>query len=182
MAPLAPSQHCPCLSAVPPLLWQQLFFCMGHRNILGQENGIWGQFLGVSAVIISKLMLEDNAVYLGNICCAGINSGVLLWQQRAPNPAPEAQNPGEYVRESRCFELWESITRSTTRLVGSGAKTLKFLSKFCLFLNNEFWEPFTGFEITNLLSPPFEPVNSWPWPLHRSVIHALAYPCPQVII
>lgn len=44
-------------------------------------------------MVYSKLMLEDNAIYVGNVCCAKINSGVFLWQQRAPNPAANAQNP-----------------------------------------------------------------------------------------
>lgn len=44
----------------------------------GQEDGIWGQFLGASTVTYSKPMLEDKAIYLGNVCCAKINSGYIL--------------------------------------------------------------------------------------------------------
>lgn len=86
-------------------------------------------------MIYSKLMLEDNAIYLGDVCCAKINSGVFLWQRRTPNPAPNAQKPWKTF-ESRCFELWKLITCSTTRFVGSRTKTLKCLSKFNLLLIN----------------------------------------------
>lgn len=79
------------------------------------------------------ILLEDSAFYLGNVCCAKINSGVFLWQQRAPNPAPNAQNPWKMF-ESRCSELCKFITSLTARFVGSRAKTLKYLSKFPLFL------------------------------------------------
>lgn len=108
----------------------------------------------------TKLMLEENAICLGNVCSAKINSGVFLWQQRAPNPAANAQNPWKMF-ESRCFELGKLLTCSTTRFAGSRTKTLKRLSKFCLFLT-KLSEQFTEFEILDEFAFLFlfEPVNS----------------------
>lgn len=76
-------------------LWKQLLFFTDSKEDKknpGQEDGIWGQFLGASTVTYSKLMLEDNSIYLRNVCSAKINSGVFLWQQTAPNPTPNTQN------------------------------------------------------------------------------------------
>lgn len=81
------SQHCAhvCrlhLHWLQRLLWKQLLFYTDSKEYKkknpGQEDGIWEQFLGASTVTYSKLILEDNAICLGNVCCAKINYGIFL--------------------------------------------------------------------------------------------------------
>lgn len=60
--------------------------------VLAQEDEIWGQFLRASTATSSKLMLEDNAICLGNICHAKTNGGIFLRQQSVLNFIPNLQN------------------------------------------------------------------------------------------